>query len=142
MLPSRPDWDNYFISICRSVSARGDCRRRQVGSVIVHSNRIISTGYNGTDPGSPGCLDGNCPRGLCPYKVVPIYYEYSNCIAIHAEVNAGRQAQELGLTHLLPHATLYVSERPCTDCQQAARAVGLPKVLCPVDDGGIEYIFL
>jgi|WetSurMetagenome_2_1015567.scaffolds.fasta_scaffold109302_1 dCMP deaminase len=138
----RPDWDDYFISICNAVRVRGDCRRRQVGSVIVYSNRIISTGYNGTNAGESGCLDGNCPRGLCPYSVVPAYYEYTNCIAIHAEVSAIDQAVRYGLTVLLEFATLYVSERPCTACQQAARAVGLPRILCPADGGGIEYIFL
>jgi dCMP deaminase len=60
----RPDFDEYYMDIAQAVAKRGDCTRRQVGAVIVDlENRIVSTGYNGTPPGGPSCLKGDCPRG-------------------------------------------------------------------------------
>lgn len=52
------------MGIARAVSTRGDCTRRRVGALIVDVNhRIIGSGYNGTEPGGPSCLKGDCPRG-------------------------------------------------------------------------------
>lgn len=67
-VPTRPSWDDYFVTIARAVAARSDCRRRQVGAVLVdESHRIVGTGYTGAPSGHPGCLEGACPRGLLSY---------------------------------------------------------------------------
>lgn len=71
---TRPDWDMYFLGIAEAVAARGDCTRRQVGAVIADQNhRVISTGYNGSYPGGPSCLAGQCPRGR-HYKTRVLVY--------------------------------------------------------------------
>ena len=63
-MTSRPDWGAYGLSIARAVSVRGDCTRRQVGAVILDvSHRLAGAGYNGSYPGGPSCLAGDCPRG-------------------------------------------------------------------------------
>lgn len=50
---TRPDWDDYFLGVADAVAVRADCRRRQVGAVIVSEDRrIISTGYNGRPRGT------------------------------------------------------------------------------------------
>ena len=58
----RPGWDEYFMEIAQVVSKRSNCLRRQVAAVIVQSNHIISTGYNGTPRGVKNCFAGGCPR--------------------------------------------------------------------------------
>jgi dCMP deaminase len=64
MVNHRPSWQDYYLGIADSVAVRADCTRRKVGAVVVKANSIISTGYNGSPPGEPGCLsDGACPRG-------------------------------------------------------------------------------
>lgn len=65
----RPDWDAWALGLAHAVgpgpTGRADCTRRKVGAVIVepHRHRVIGLGYNGTEPGGPSCLKGECPRG-------------------------------------------------------------------------------
>ncbi len=119
---TRPNWPNYFLGIASQVATRSDCRRAQVGAVIVDErNRIVSTGYVGTAAGQPGCLDGACPRGLLSTEDCPPGTEYSNCISFHAEVNAllysDRSRHEGG--------TIYVTRQPCDWCYKLIRASGV-----------------
>src|SRR5688572_16707615 len=101
------------MNIAYAVAVRSDCRRANVGAVIVdRSNRIVSTGYVGTAAGAPGCLDGACPRGqLTTDECVP-GTSYENCISFHAEVNAllysDRSRHDGG--------TIYITRQPCDWC--------------------------
>lgn len=127
----RPGWDEYFLGICRAVSARADCTRRKVGAVIVGTDhRIISTGYNGPPPGEPGCLsDGECPRGQKSIAELPSGGSYDSgpdtvCIAIHAEANAviyaGREARG---------GTIYCTDKPCYGCYKLIRGAGIENII-------------
>jgi dCMP deaminase len=126
----RPDWDTYFITMARSAALRGDCRRLQVGAVLVWDNRIWASGYNGTmNSGQEGCLAGKCPRGLKSFEEAPHYFDgnqdFSDCIAVHAEINALKQWQKFDMIIRpmgAPRPVMYVSARPCRDC--AAILVG------------------
>lgn len=61
---TRPDWHEYGLNLARAAATRGDCTRRQVGAVILDAqHRVVSVGYNGSYPGGPSCLGGDCPRG-------------------------------------------------------------------------------
>ena len=126
----RPPWDMYFMGIVQAVSTRADCRRRQVGTVIVDADhRILSTGYNGTIPGRPGCLSGACPRGLLSdeeAKTAPKKDGPDRCIAVHAEVNALLNARQS-----VKGATAYVNKQPCFDCDNALRAAGIERIVYP-----------
>lgn len=125
-LSERPDWDTYFLAIAKAVSVRADCRRAQHGAVIVdRAHRIISTGYNGGPPGGPSCLAGECPRGmLSSDELAHLTPDYSNCIALHAEMNAiayaGRDTRG---------ATIYVTGKPCDMCAKMIRAAGIERIV-------------
>lgn len=121
--PTRPSWDTYFLNIARTVSTRGDCSRAQHGAVIVRDNRILATGYNGTEPGGKSCLNGDCPRAQS--DTPSLYPDYSNCIASHAEHNAiafGRYEEMRG-------ATIYITGQPCDMCQKLIRAAGIVRIV-------------
>jgi deoxycytidylate deaminase len=147
MPEKRIGWAEYFLRMAETASERADCRRRKIGAVVVMDNRIWGTGYNGTYPGLPGCLDGHCPRGLKSYAEAPAYSDYIDCIAVHAEINAVKQFSEIARMRLfqgvpeyesLPDGwaeafpspvTLYVSAPPCQDCKYAVRRAGITIVI-------------
>jgi dCMP deaminase len=124
-MDNRPGWDTYFLAIAAMVAARGDCRRKQVGAVLVWDQRIWATGVNGTRGRKvPGCLEGACPRGMFSYEELPGHqqgnHNYNNCISIHAEMNAVQQWDQIADVVLAagaaPDPILYVSTRPCDGC--------------------------
>lgn len=122
----RPDWDDYFLDIAKAVAKRADCTRRQVGCVIVGTDRrIISTGYNGLAAGRPGCAsEGACPRGRLSYDEVPLDLAYDHgkglCQAIHAEANALLYA-----TSSVRGATAYLTHPPCPTCRNLLEGAGV-----------------
>lgn len=127
MAARRPDWDHYFAEIANVVALRADCRRRQVGAVIVDTNhRILSTGYNGAPAGQPGCIEGACPRGLMSYNQISALSAYDNCISIHAEPNALLYARTS-----LVGATMYVTCKPCNDCAKLIAGSGIVRTVFP-----------
>jgi dCMP deaminase len=126
----RPDWDVYFLAVAEVISWRADCSRRRVGAVIVRDHRIVATGYNGSPPGGPSCLKGECPRGQLSYDEVPAGSSYQNCIAVHAEANAlmyCSREDRLG-------ATLYINHDMCPDCTKLVAASGVARVVTPDSD--------
>lgn len=133
---SRPDWDEYFLDIATVVARRADCTRAHHGAVVVDGqHRIVSTGYNGSPAGMPGCLSaGACPRGqLTAEQLGHLAGGYDDpqspgfCISVHAEANAllyagrGRAAG----------ATIYVTGKPCHGCEKLIRASGIARIVYP-----------
>lgn len=124
--------DEGWLLVASAVSARADCSRRQVGAVIVDKyDRIVSTGRNGSPPGGPSCLAGECPRGLISYDDLPPDSSYDSgvglCVAVHAEANAiifGDPSRMRG-------GTIYVNQQPCVGCQRLIDGMGL-SVVFPV----------
>jgi len=151
----RPNWDEYFLNVAKAVSARGDCTRRQVGAVIVDfDKRIVSTGYNGSYPGGPSCLAGQCPRGKhypvrtmrddrtideycacgnaffpCP-DAVPPGSSYDTgpgaCHALHAEQNALLYA-----FRDVAGMTMYLTDTPCDGCMKLLHGARLGRIVAP-----------
>jgi dCMP deaminase len=114
MEDSRPSWDDYFINIAVETSKRATCPRKAVGAVVTVNNRIVSTGYNGSAPGLPHCINIGC------------IIEANHCIrAIHAEANALINA---GLQHG-KKATIYTTLYPCDECAKLILAAGISRVV-------------
>lgn len=120
----RPLVSDYYLGIAKAVSARAECTRRQVGAVIVKDNAIIATGYNGSAPGEPSCLDGACPRANSD-AAPGTGYASSGCVAIHAEVNAMLRAP----WDQMQGSTLYCTDKPCDLCAPIIQAAGITDVV-------------
>ena len=133
----RPSWSQYFLMIAEAVSTRADCSRSKVGAVIVSfDNRIISTGYNGAEPGGPSCLKGECPRATTNVEPGSSYDTGPGaCIATHAEANAllyaGRQQTKGSI--------LYVTRQPCEGCSKLIKAAGIVRIVWPEGWQEIDY---
>lgn len=141
----RPDWVEYYLTQAKAISTRADCRRRQVGAILVASdNRPLGQGYNGTDPGKPGCLSGACPRGLLSFEEQPPYGDYSNCISRHAEHNVllnipGMDPLENEFDRFWiadQNPTMFITDEPCDNCQELMAKAGVYKAIWP--EGVIE----
>ena len=110
--------DEYFMEIARTVARRSTCLRASVGAVVVSSrNRILGTGYNGSPPGHPHCLDVGCKTIVVADKTY--------CIrTIHAEANA-----ILTVESSTDKLLLYSTHRPCFECIKVIAAKGITEVV-------------
>lgn len=124
---TRPSWNEFYLGVALAASARGDCLRRKVGAVLVKEyafSTATSIGYNGSYPGGPSCLAGECPR--CLDTSIPSGQQYENCIEQHAEANAILNAQ------FIPEGgTMYVTCVPCLDCRELMVYEGIWRVVWP-----------
>lgn len=126
---SRPDWDTFYLGIAEAASKRGDCIRRKVGAVLVKEydwGTVTSLGYNGSEPGGPSCLAGECPRCLSD---APSGSSYEGCVERHGEANAIDNA-----TFDVEWATMYITCAPCTQCQGLMSEHGIKRVVWPAGE--------
>ena len=108
---SRPSWDEYFIKMAFLIAERSTCIRHHVGAVLVHNNRIISSGYNGAPSGIKDCIELGCLRDQLGIKSGMLQ---EICRAVHAEQNAIIQAALQGTT--TEDSTIYCTHSPCIIC--------------------------
>lgn len=161
----RPGWKAWALGIARAVGERGDCTRRWVGAVILDKDhRIIGAGYNGTMPGGPSCLKGECPRGLhypglerwpdgktrievcacgkdwpCP-EAVPPGSSYDTgpgvCHASHAEQTA---LADVEARYRLDGAVMVITHEPCDGClKQIRNTTRIAQIIWP--DGELDLL--
>lgn len=85
-MDTRVNKENYYLGIADAVLERSTCMRRKYGAIIVRSDEIISTGYNGAPRGRKNCSDlGFCTREAMQ---IPAGERYELCRSVHAEANA------------------------------------------------------
>ena len=111
-----PDWDHYYLEICRVVAKRSKDPSTQVGCIIVGpAHEIRSTGYNSL----PRRVRDDLPERLeRPEKYLWVE---------HAERNAIYNAARAGTA--LEGCTLYTDLVPCMDCARAIVQAGLVEVV-------------
>lgn len=137
--PERPpESDDYYMGIALTVRRRANCKGNRVGAVIVKSNRVISTGYNGVPEGMKNCLDGGCFR--CSSGIFPSGRGYDLCICVHAEQNALLAAARFGIS--VDGAHLYTMQ-PCYGCAKELLQAHINHVFyihpwVPKDDANAE----
>jgi dCMP deaminase len=121
-MTKRPSWDQYFINVATVAATRSTCPRKSVGAVIVKDKRVLSTGYNGSVPTQPHCIDVGCD------------IQNNHCVrTIHAEVNCILQAAKYGTS--IEGATLYVTAQPCQNCAKLAAGAGIKRIVYSEDYG-------
>lgn len=112
------------MSVASAISKRSRCYRRQIGAVIVtRTNRPVAVGYNGPPAGLD--TDGNCRNWCQRTNEATPGAEYSNCVSIHAEVNALLFADRRDFDG----GTIYVTSVCCWDCAKVIANSGLSRVV-------------
>lgn len=120
----RPSWDDYFLQIAELVATRSICLRRQVGAVLVHERKILTTGYNGPPRGLRHCAEAGCIRERLK---IPSGERQELCRGLHAEQNAIIQAALHGT--ILRGGTLYCTNQPCITCAKMLINAGVKKIV-------------
>lgn len=112
----RETWDQYYMGIATKAATRATCDRKHVGAVLVRSNCILSTGFNGSVSKASHCDD------------VGHLMEDGHCVAtVHAELNAVIQAAKVGSS--TDGATLYCTAYPCWSCFKAIAGAGVKRIV-------------
>ena len=106
-------FDHSYIEMASVWARNSDCKRRQVGALLVKDRMIISDGYNGTPSGFENiCEDEN---GVTkPY-------------VLHAEANAITKVAKSNNSS--EGATLYVTASPCMECAKLIIQSGISRVV-------------
>lgn len=120
----RPSWDEYFMLLAKLAASRSTCLSRPTGAIITKDKRVLSTGYNGSMPGVPHCID----EGICYRRKINASDDgkYDFCRSIHAEANAIAQAAKLGVD--INGSTVYATLMPCYVCTKLMASAGIKKV--------------
>ena len=134
-MDKRKSKENYYLDIADSVLQRSTCLRRKYGAIIVRSDEIISTGYNGAPRGRVNCTDaGRCAR---VEMKIPSGERYELCRSVHAEANAIISASRRDMIG----STLYLVGRDaltgellhdatsCSMCRRQIINAGIEKVI-------------
>ena len=121
----RIDKENYYLDIAQTVAGRSTCLRRCYGAILVKSDEIISTGYNGAPRGRRNCVDLNyCTREALN---IPSGERYELCRSVHAEANAITKLAKSANNG--DGATLYITAAPCIECAKLIIQAGIKRVV-------------
>ena len=139
----RIDKENYYLNIAETVAGRSTCLRRCYGAILVKSDEIISTGYNGAPRGRRNCVDLNyCTREALN---IPSGERYELCRPVHAEANAISSAARrdtLGATLYMvcvapETGALIPGSTSCSMCRRLIINAGIRRVV--IRDTPTEY---
>ena len=142
--------DEWLYDICLAVAKGSKCLSRQIGTVLVKDNSIVSTGYNGPPRGAPHCWERYTidtalrtmlvARGADPddpknHSICPRYVAGFKsgegldwCVAGHAERNSLINAARHGIE--TKDAKLYMScGIPCGPCMVEIINAGIEEII-------------
>lgn len=110
-------------------------KRAQVGAVLVTSQGVTLTGYNGTPTG----LSNACEVFKTVHDSGPVYVTKPE--VIHAELNCILKAAREGVSCI--GATMYVTLSPCVPCAAMMIQAGVKRLVYKEmyrDQGGINLL--
>ena len=139
----RIDKENYYLDIAQTVAERATCLRRCYGAILVKSDEIIATGYNGAPRGRRNCVDLNyCTREALN---IPSGERYELCRSVHAEANAiisAARSETIGATLYMAcvdpaTGELIAGSTSCSMCRRLIINAGIRRVV--IRDTPTEY---
>ena len=144
----RTSKENYYLDIADAVLERSTCLRRKYGAIIVRSDEIISTGYNGAPRGRKNCSD----LGICARESlnIPSGERYELCRSVHAEANAIISASRrdmIGSTLYLVGRDAKTNEllpdaNSCSMCKRLIINAGIDKIVIRIAAGLFKTVYV
>ena len=132
----RIDKVSYYLDIAETVAERSTCLRRHYGAIIVKSDEIIATGYNGAPRGRKNCVDLDyCAREALN---IPSGERYELCRSVHAEANAIIHADRADMIG----ATMYLVGRECSCGEYVQNANSCSMCKRMIINAGIETVVI
>ncbi|WP_040948311.1 deoxycytidylate deaminase [Gorillibacterium massiliense] len=129
-MPSRKDWDTYFMDIAYMAATRSQCPRRHVGAVLVQGKKLLGSAYNGAPMGVPDCHEAGCmlteEYEIHVHEGKETVVKKQRCIrTIHAEQNL------LLFTDRIDRegSTVYVTDQPCWTCANMLANSGIKEIV-------------
>jgi dCMP deaminase len=120
-------YDAAYLRMAAEWSKLSQCKRRQVGALIVKGRSIISDGYNGTPSGF---------ENFCEDE-----HGYTKWYVLHAEANAILKVAST--TQSCEGATLYLTMSPCRECSKLIHQAGIRRVVYASeykDPSGLDFL--
>lgn len=108
------DWDKYFFNIVNVIARKSKDPSSKVGSLIVKSNHILSSGFNGMPIGVEDLPDRYSNREL-KYQLIS-----------HSESNACMVGARFGVN--LCDSTIFTHSVPCVFCAKQLIQCGVKVV--------------
>jgi len=93
-------YEQTHMDMAYLIGRHSPCVKRKVGAVLVRDNRVIATGYNGTEPDTNNCCEDEHGETLPG--------------VIHAEINLFSFCTEHEID--CEGCDLYVTLMPCGEC--------------------------
>ena len=106
-------YDKAYLKMALEWGKLSQCKRKQVGALIVKDRMIISDGFNGTPTGFDNCCEDE--NGETKWEV------------LHAEANAILKVASS--TQSAKNATLYITLSPCVQCSKLIHQAGIKRVV-------------
>ncbi len=132
-------WLKTYIQILKLISTHSTCKRKQLGSIIIKENRIISMGFNGVFNKQKHCNELFNGDEENFYEKHGIFSKENE---IHAETNAIGYAAKNGIS--VNDCIMIVSLSPCCSCAKAIISSGIKEVffveLYDRDPRGIQLL--
>ncbi len=113
---------HHYMKMAMLVSERSTCLHRHQGVVLVKDNHVLSTGYNGSAPGQPHCIDVGCAKDAANGDIRACRAE-----GLHGESNAIAFAARLGISTI--GATAFCLYSPCKACCNLLKSAGITDVV-------------
>jgi len=116
--------DNKFLDIADDFSKKSKCVSKKVCCLIVKNGRIISSGLNGTVPGTKNCNEIFDENNFDRVE----HHKFSESCEIHAEISAILNAVNNGI-RINEECVVYCNLEPCGQCLKNLFALGIKRIV-------------
>jgi len=136
-MANQHDLDSTYMGTALLHSKLSKATRAKVGAVLVTSQGVTLTGFNGTPIGRPNDCEILIPTSI-PQHLSPTLVTKAE--VIHAELNCIMKAAREGVSCV--NSTVYVTLSPCVQCSAMLIQAGVKRVVYLEDYRNLDGIEL